>query len=148
MTFEFSSSSELRERPLPTVRMPPAINRVPILIGARRGMSLIVDLVAHKHGLRRDEVLGRSQFKQVVAARKEAMTLCLSHTGQSSMAVGQFFDRRWTTVLYAAGCLAKSKKHKAQGAALAKVIPANLVSTPAFFHSGPRFLSSAENGHL
>lgn len=61
----------------------------------------IVALVAMKHDVMQRDLLGRSRFKYLIAPRHEAMALIFQHTKASRAAIGRYFGRDHTTIIYA-----------------------------------------------
>lgn len=83
--------------PLPVQYVPVNLINIP-------SWKIIVKLVALKHGVSFDEIIGPSRFKEIVLARHEAMRLVRQHTDISAKRIGLLFGGRdHTSVLYALG---------------------------------------------
>lgn len=61
----------------------------------------ILSLVALKHGVMQRDILGPHRYRELVAARHEALALTYRHTQMSMPNVGRYFNRDHTTVLHA-----------------------------------------------
>jgi chromosomal replication initiator protein len=73
-------------------RLPCTVRHVPV-------MADVVRLVAARHRVPVEALLGRSRTAPVVTARQEAYWECRQHPHLSLPAIGRFFGRDHSTVL-------------------------------------------------
>lgn len=66
--------------------------------------------VAAAHNVLISDLRGKSRVKPLVDIRHEAMAKAYRTGLWSSREVGKFFNRDYSTVLYAAGCTARGRK--------------------------------------
>ena len=81
-----------------TTKWPTAVEGSMVSERQRKAARDIIDHVARKHGVSVNDIMGRSRFPKIVAARQEAMRLVHS-TGLKLGQVGLIFKRDHSTVL-------------------------------------------------
>lgn len=72
-------------------------------------MRKVVLKVSEDSGVPLEDIMGDSKVPHIARARQFAMFTCIEN-GASSTAVGKFFNRDHTTVLYAARKIAKLRR--------------------------------------
>lgn len=93
-----------RRRPLFTA---PIIEVAPVPLIGSPSWKVIVTLVALRHGVTFEEIIGRDRNKHITAARRDAIHLVHTHTRFSLNALGRLFGRDHTSIMYALGRVRK-----------------------------------------
>lgn len=78
---------------------------------ARPSWRTILALVAMKHGVMQRDILGSCRFKEIVAARHEAIALTFRLTKASKSQVGRHFHRNHKTIWHALNKHDANTKH-------------------------------------
>ena len=79
------------------------------------GATTIIKLVALKHRVTHDDIVGPRRDREVVTARYEAIRLVKTHCRDLSFpAIGRIFNRDHSTILNALGRLKKNRKSTEQ----------------------------------
>lgn len=72
----------------------------------------IIVLVALRHGVSFDDILGPRRYREVMAARHEAIRLVFTHTQLATTTMERLFNRDHTTILSSLG---RTNKNRAKG---------------------------------
>lgn len=111
------------------VALPPDHNAPLNLLGPCHWRFLVA-VAALRHGVKPEDIIGRSKPKALAAARSDAFYLAASHTAYSIARIGRLFGRDHTTILHSLKKHPPFVRPRLSPIEVAPAIPADPCSCP------------------